>query len=56
MKLMKKLLFILAFTIMNYFVINAQVTVDTLSLWNCDVLSYSGVILNRDLYQSVTED
>lgn len=41
---MKKLLFILAFTVMNYFVINAQVTVDTLSLWNCDVLSYSGVI------------
>ncbi len=41
---MKKRLFILVFTIMNYFVINAQVSVDTLSLWNCELLNYSGII------------
>ena len=54
MKLMKKRLFILVFTIMNYFVINAQVTVDTLSLWNCELLNYSEIItLHPKEYESV---
>ena len=51
---MKKQLFILVFTIMNYFVVNAQVTVDTLSLWNCELLNYSGIItLHPKEYEAV---
>lgn len=44
MELMKKLLFISVFTLVNYFTLNAQSMVDTLSLWNCELLNYSGII------------
>ena len=41
---MKKKLFLLVFTIMSYFLVNAQVHIDTLFLGNCELLNSSGFL------------